>query len=61
MMDRGPPLAGWTVSGELGHSSTAMVERVYKKPGQVRSRADVVEYRVEQQREKLQKRLEAMR
>jgi hypothetical protein len=37
-----------------------MVERVYGKLGQVRHRAEVVEYRVEQHREKLRERLAAL-
>jgi len=50
-----------SVSRELGHSSTAMVEKVYSHLGTVRHRAEVVEYRVEQHTEALGDRLEALR
>jgi len=46
-LDGGKPVAIYTVSRELGHSSTDMVEGVYSHLGNVRHRADVVEYRVE--------------
>lgn len=59
-LDRGAPMAVWTVPREIGHSSTAMVERVYGKLGQIRHRSEVAEYRVEQHREKLRERLEAL-
>lgn len=47
-LDRGAPVAVWTVARELGHSSTALVERTYGKLGQVRHRSEVVEFRIEQ-------------
>jgi hypothetical protein len=46
-LDRGAPVSLYTVSRELGHGSTRMVERVYSHLGQVRHRADVVEFRPE--------------
>jgi hypothetical protein len=46
-LDAGKPVAVYTVSRELGHSSTGMVEGVYSHLGDVRHRADVVEYRLE--------------
>jgi integrase len=49
-LDRGVPVATYTVSRELGHGSTGMVERVYSHLGTVRHRAEVVEYRVAQHR-----------
>ena len=60
--DRGRPIAPFTVARELGHSSTAMIEKVY---GHLHDRAqdggvEVVEYRVEHHREKLGERLEAL-
>ena len=61
MMDRGAPVAVWAVAREIGHSSTAMLERVYGKLGEIRHRSGVVEYRVEQHREKLKDRLAALR
>jgi len=46
-----------SVSRELGHSSTAMVEKVYSHLGTIRHRAEMVEYRVEQHAEALADRL----
>jgi len=45
-LDRGHPVSTYTVARELGHGSTAMVERVYAHLGSVRHRAEVVEYRL---------------
>ena len=47
----GANVAAFTVAGEVGHSSTAMIERVYGHLGQQRHRAKVVEYRVEQHKQ----------
>jgi integrase len=58
--DRGAPVAGWTVTKELGHTGTAMIEKTYRPLGEVRHRADVVEYRVEQHAAKLGDRLSRM-
>ena len=60
--DRGRPVAPYTVARELGHSSTAMIERVY---GRLHDRAqgggsEVVEFKVEHYREELSDRLEAL-
>ena len=41
-------MAAWTVAREVGHSSTAMIEKVYGHLGQVRHRAKYVEYRTAQ-------------
>lgn len=46
-VDSGKPVAVYTVSRELGHSSTGMVEAVYSHLGDVRHRSDVVEFRCE--------------
>jgi integrase len=59
-VDGGKPIAVFTVSRELGHSSTAMVERVYSHLGDVRHRADAVEFRVEQHGATLGDRLRAL-
>jgi integrase len=59
-LDGGAPVSVYTVSRELGHTSTAMVQRVYSHLGTVRHRAEVVEYRVEQHRTALGDRLEAL-
>ncbi|MEX0912248.1 MAG: tyrosine-type recombinase/integrase, partial [Gemmatimonadota bacterium] len=61
-LDRGAPLALYTVARELGHSSTNMIEDRY---GHLHDRAvlggsEVVEYRVEHHREKIGDRLEAL-
>jgi len=45
------------VAKELGHGGEAMVRRVYGHLGQVRHRAEVVEYRVEAFAEQLGERL----
>ncbi len=59
-LDRGVPIALYTVSRELGHSSTRMVERVYSHLGRVRHRSEVVEYRVGEFEEELGERLAAL-
>ena len=56
-LDGGAPVSVYTVARELGHSSTSMVERIYGHVGEVRHRAEVVEYRVEDFEEKLRDRL----
>ena len=53
-------MAAWTVAKELGHTGTAMIEKTYGHLGEVRHRADVVEYRVEQHAAKLGDRLSRM-
>ena len=59
-LDGGAPVAVYSVSRELGHSSTAMVERVYSHMGTIRHRSEQVEYRVEQHAERLGDRLTAL-
>jgi len=54
---RGAPVAPWTVEKELEHVGRDMLEEVYGRLGQVRHRAEVVEYRVEQNAERLADRL----
>ena len=46
----GAPVAAFTVAREVGHSSTAMIEKVYGHLGQIQHRSEVVEYRVRQHR-----------
>ena len=60
-LDRGAPVAPWTVARELGHSATAMVERTYGHMGQVRHRAEGVAYQVEDFRDALGDRLGALK
>ncbi len=60
-LDHGAPVSPFTVGRELGHGGDAMVRKVYGHLGEVRHRAAVVEYRVEQHRAKLSDRLEAVR
>jgi len=59
-IDHGAPVSVFTVSRELGHSSTAMVEKVYSHLGTMRHRSEVVEYRVEQHVATLGDRLRAL-
>jgi hypothetical protein len=49
-LDRGEPVSQFTAGRELGHGGDSLVRRVYGHLGEVRHRADVVEYRVEQHR-----------
>ena len=60
-LDGGAPVSTYTVAREMGHGGEAMVRRVYGHLGQVRHRAEAVEYRVEQHAAKLGARLEALR
>lgn len=41
----------WTVAKELGHKTVARVEDTYGHPSYYRPRDEVVEYRIENQRE----------
>lgn len=59
-LDRGAPVGEFTVGRELGHGGAALVRRVYGHLGQVRHRAEVVEYRVEQHAEVLGDRLKVV-
>ena len=52
-VDQGAPVSTYTVAREMGHGGEAMVRRVYGHLGQVRHRAEAVEYRVEQHAAKL--------
>ncbi len=60
-LDAGAPTAVFTVSRELGHSSTGMVEGVYGHLGAVRQRSDQVEFRAEAFAATLGERLRALR
>lgn len=59
-LDRGAPISPYSVAKELGHGGEAMVRRVYGHLGQVRHRADVVEYRIEQHAERLAARMKRL-
>lgn len=59
-LDQGAPVSIYTVGKELGHGGDSLVKRVYGHLGQVRHRAEVVEYRVEQHRAILRERLGAL-
>jgi integrase len=59
-LDNGAPVSVYTVAREMGHGSTSMVERIYGHLGEVRHRADIVEYRVEDFRDELKGRLTAL-
>jgi len=60
-LDAGAPVSVYTVPREMGHGGETMVRKVYQHFGQVRHRAEAVEYRVEQHAAKLGARLEALR
>jgi integrase len=60
-VDQGPPVSVYTVGQEMGHGGETMVRKVYGHLGQVRHRAETVEYRVQQHAAKLGARLEALR
>jgi hypothetical protein len=53
--------AVYTVSRELSHSSTGMVEAVYSHLGEVRPRGEVVEFRGEHFADILEERVRALR
>jgi len=57
MLDRGATVSLLTVGRELGHGGDSLVKRVYGHLGEVRHRAEVIEYRVEQHRATLGDRL----
>jgi integrase len=59
-INQGAPVSAYTVAKEMGHGGETMVRRVYGHLGQVRHRAEVVEYRVEQHAAKLGDRLRAI-
>jgi hypothetical protein len=50
-----------TVAREMGHGGESMVRKVYGHLGQVRHRAEAVEYRIEQHVAKLEARLQGLR
>ena len=60
-LDNGAPVSVYTVAKELGHGGDALVKRVYGHLGEVRHRADVVEYRVKQHKARLGARLRLLR
>jgi integrase len=60
-LDGGRPVSEFTVGKELGHGGTALVHRVYGHLGDVRHRAEEVEYRIEQHEDLLKERLSRMR
>ncbi len=60
-LDRGFPVGEYTVGKELGHGGFSLVRRVYGHLGQVRHRAEVVEFRVEQHADALGERLMVLR
>jgi integrase len=59
-LDRGAPVSIYTVARELGHGSDEMVKRIYAHLGDVRHRAEVVEYRVGQHLDRLGDRLQRL-
>jgi integrase len=59
-LDRGAPIASWTVERELGHGSGKMLAAVYGRLGDLRHRAEVVEYRFDQHFRRIGERIEAL-
>ncbi len=59
-LGHGAPISPYTVGKELGHGGTALVERVYGHLGTVRHRSEVLEYRVENHRDALGEKLDAL-
>ena len=62
-LDQGFPISTYTVARELGHSGDSLIKRVYGHLGQVRHRAEHVEFRIEhhQDREGIRDRLRGLR
>ncbi|HJR52391.1 MAG TPA: hypothetical protein VJ982_01630 [Gemmatimonadota bacterium] len=59
-LDRDAPVSPWTVAKEMGHGGRSLVDRVYGHLGEVRHRAELVEYRIEQHSAQVKERLEAL-
>jgi integrase len=59
-LDHGAPVSIYTVSRELGHGSEDMVRRVYAHLGEIRHRAEAVEFRVEQHAQRLGERMQKL-
>jgi len=59
-LDAGAPVSLFTVAREMGHGGDSLVRRIYGHLGEVRHRAEAVEYRVEQHAEALGPRLAAL-
>jgi integrase len=60
-LDGGRQVSTYTVAREVGHSGTEMIERTYGHVAEVRHRAKVVEFRVQQHRKALGQRLQQLR
>jgi integrase len=52
-LDRGHPVAEYTVGREMGHGGFSLVRKVYGHLGTIRHRSEVVEYRLEQHAEEI--------
>jgi len=59
-LDHGEAVSSYTVGRELGHGANKLVDQIYGHLGQVRHRADVVEYRIENHRDVLADQLKAL-
>ena len=44
LLDRGHPISPWTVARWMGHGGQGLVDRIYGHLGEVRHRAEVLEY-----------------
>jgi integrase len=60
-LDNGHPISIYTVQREGGWSPLDMLQRIYGHVGQIRHRADMVEYRVDHYKKQLGERLQALR
>jgi hypothetical protein len=59
-LDSGAPVSLFTAAREMGHGGNSLVRRIYGHLGEVRHRAEAVEYRVEPHATALGHRLAAM-
>jgi integrase len=59
-LDAGAPVSLFTVAREMGHGGDSLVRRIYGHLGELRHRANAVEYRVEQHAAVLGARLQAL-
>ncbi|MGH7514765.1 MAG: hypothetical protein ACREOQ_17810 [Gemmatimonadales bacterium] len=56
-LDAGSPVSSFTVAREMGHGGDSLVRRIYGHLGDIRHRAEAIEFRIEQHTELLGDRL----
>lgn len=59
--DRGQPVSKYTVARELGQGGSDLVDRVYGHLGEIRHRAEEVEYRPENHMDTIVEKIRALR